>query len=162
MRECDEMAIPKHILATEGNWTGDSRLHLSWLPDEADRIKASASTLTVEADANRKYVTVSYTWEYEGETQFGRMLVAGDRDGETLEAGWSDSWHQSGGVLHLTATSFEENPAKLNGKYPAGDGTFWGWRIEIETDDDTLILRMFNVMPDGPEEWAVEGIYKRA
>ncbi len=50
------------------------------------------------------------------------------------------------------------------GHYGGGQGgPEWGWRTEItQPDDDTLVIAMFNIEPDGSEMRAVETLYSRA
>lgn len=43
----------------------------------------------------------------------------------------------------------------------ARDGPQWRWRTEFAPGEDTLIVRHFNITPDGNEAIAVEFIYAR-
>lgn len=154
------MALPNFVSALAGEWSGDSNLHLSWLEEEP-RTLGSESRLTFQIAPTGAYALVDYTWTYKDEPQTGHLLLCGTDDGK-LSAGWSDSWHQSTGVMDLQGTG-QDNHVTVTGEYEVGEGLpNWGWRIEFQLTGDTLSLRMTNLMPDGPEDWAVEAIYKRA
>ena len=153
------MAVPKPMLDARGKWQGKSRLHLSWLPED-QRITESESDLVVAADPNCAYATVKYTWVHEGKAQSGLLLVAAGENGDA-SGGWADSWHQSGGVLALKGAGPDDGPLRLTGSYSAGEPPEWGWRIEVESSESELVLRMINITPDGDEEWAVEGRYQK-
>ena len=151
------MATPSSILDANGTWKGRSQLHLSWLEPHLREIE-SDSTLHVEA--TEAYATIGYTWAYQGEPQTGAMHIAKASDVNHVEIGWVDSWHQSGGVLHLIGAE-EGNGIKAGGTYTAGDET-WGWTIALDVTGDELTITMENVEPSGNAEWAVRGVYGRA
>jgi len=153
------MPVPRHLLDAIGHWTGTSKLHLSWLPEDR-RVEESASTLTVSTDLKQTFATIDTTWSTEGDEQAGRMVLSA-RDGGEISAGWADSWHQNTSVMFLVGHG-TDGPIKVTGAYKAPEGPNWGWRIEIElTGPDTLQHRMVNITPDGEEEWAVQGDYRR-
>ena len=154
------MPVPEPLLLALGHWTGTSRLHQSWLPED-QKIQESASTFSIVTDPKQTFATVDYTWSTDGVEQTGRMLVAGGESG-AVSAGWSDSWHQNGGVLALIGNGMT-GPVKVTGAYSAPEGPDWGWRIELDlTGPETFEMRMFTITPDGEEEWAVQGDYRRA
>ncbi|MBS1714440.1 MAG: hypothetical protein JST30_08910 [Armatimonadetes bacterium] len=154
------MPVPEPLLKAVGRWTGSSRLNLPYLP-EGEQVEESASTLTVTTDQKQTYATVDITWSTKGDDQTGRILVAGGEDGN-VSAGWSDSWHQSGGVMSLVGNGMT-GPTKVTGAFSAGEGPDWGWRIEFWSDGpDAFQMKMFVITPDGEETWAVQGDYVRA
>ena len=155
------MAAPKSIVAAAGRWSGQSRLNLPWLPEE-QQVSESESTLVLAVDANATYATFDYTWIYEEKAQNGHGLIAGNDESGVVTCGWSDSWHQNGGVLALTGEGFESGPVKVQASYASDENGDWRWRIELElTGPDSLALRMTNIHPDDQEDWAVEAIYTR-
>jgi hypothetical protein len=142
-------------------WSGSSKLHLSWLPED-QKVQESESELTISVEPRASYAIVSYTWIYEGETQHGTMLVAGDIEAGTGSIGWSDSWHQSSGVMHLDGT-FSETSIACLGTYGGEGDEAYGWRVTLEMNgDDQFVVKMTNIEPNGNEEWAVEAVYSRA
>lgn len=151
------MATPKLLIDAIGSWTGESELHLSWLP-EGERVLKSASTLQVASDPNHAYAEVRYDWSHDGEMQYGRMLVAADEAG-VATCGWSDSWHQSSAVMSLKGEA--KATVNLSGHYSVEGHPDWGWRIQFRMEGSALLFEMFNVSPEGEEEWAVRGRYQR-
>lgn len=150
------MATPKLFLDAIGNWSGESQLHLSWLP-EGERVVKSASTLRVQSDPHNAFASVTYTWTHDGEEQFGSLIVAAD-EAAVVTAGWTDSWHQSGGVMAMKGEA--RSTVNLGGHYSVEGHPDWGWRIQFSRSGSDLVLEMFNVTPDGEEEWAVKAVYR--
>lgn len=153
------MAAPQAAQDAAGSWKGKSKLHLSWLPPE-ERVQESDSSLQVAVNEQGAFATVTYTWHYEGEKKEGTILIAAESEGPGVQMAWVDSWHQSGGVLHLTGTTAEDGSVKAKGTYAAGEEV-WGWTIALGQVGPNLVLKMENVTPDGVAEWAVEGVYTR-
>jgi hypothetical protein len=104
---------------------------------------------TIESTASN----LRYTWSFRGKPQHGEMELAGPAG--ALRCSWKDTWHaEQGMVLHGHARDGE---VILYGTYPAGNGPEWGWRIDIDArDPEHLLLRMFNLEPDGAPVLAVD------
>ncbi len=152
------MATPKLIPALVGSWTGTSRLNMG--SHDPTPIRECASTMTVGSGVN--YGLITYTWVEDGH-QEGAMIVIGSEKTDTLEIAWVDSWHQSASILHMKGTGLSADKLAASGEYGPYDGQMWGWRIEIsQPNANELLLMMFNIAPDGNEEWAVECLYTRA
>ena len=149
------MAVPKNVQEAKGLWKGTSSLNRSWLA-EGKRVSESPSRLHV--DANDAYATIHYTWAVDGKAQEGTMLVAMDEKSKAVEIGWSDTWHQSSGVMHLTGTG--DDAVRTKGTFRAGEET-WGWTIDLAFADGFMSLTMANVTPKGVAEWAVRATYRR-
>lgn len=154
------MAIHEPLVLATGNWTGTSKLFLPWLPAE-EQIKSSPSLLSIKIDPAQAYAELAYTWTYEGQPKTGTMLVATDPDSEAASIGWVDSWHQSPFVMKLSGTR-KADGVSCAGTYSAGEGPDWGWRIELIASGDQFQIKMTNIMPEGEECWAVDGVYTRA
>jgi len=154
------MATPPGLLTAIGSWRGTSKLNFSEDPS-VENISESSSTLAVETDPLQAFATVTYTWSFEGQVHEGRFLVSGTESTDEVTAGWSDSWHQRGGVMPLTGTGMHSNHVCVTGSYGAGDGPDWGWGVEFNLDGDTLIFKMTNITPEGDQTWAVHAEYSR-
>lgn len=152
------MSVPTFMKAAQGKWKGTSKLNLPWLPAEK-QVTSSESHLHIESDPQDKYATLHYSWAYEGKREEGTLILAGDAKENRFEIGWSDSWHQSTGVLHLTGTSTDSS-VKCRGSYTA-EGETWGWTIELSTRGEEFHLKMENVMPGDNAVWAVLAVYTR-
>jgi hypothetical protein len=144
---------------SSGSWAGESTLHLSWLPED-QRLHAGPSKMQIDAIGDHGPFRLAYDWQYEGATQRGEMLIAGTSP-TTVALGWVDSWHQGADVMRLEGP-LTDSMAAASGTYQVEGHPAWGWRIEIELTGDTLHFRMFNISPEGDEEWAVRASYKRS
>ena len=153
------MAIPKRIQQAKGSWKGKSHLHLSYLPPD-QCVSESTSEIHVHTDARSTFATIAYAWEHEGERQEGSMLLCMDDESKVVQIGWSDSWHQNSGVLHLVGAEVEAGAVKTKGTFPAGEET-WGWNIAFDLTNDEFILTMEVVPPGEEAEWAVKASYQR-
>ena len=140
-----------------GDWLGESRL---WM-NPAEPPLVSPTTLTAAATAQGKFLTLAYTWVFEGKPQDGLLLV-GDNNKETIaSAGWVDSFHQSGKVMQCLGR-VEDSGFAVSGHYPAPPGPDWGWRLSVNASaGGELIFEMHNVPPGGDAELAVRAIYQR-
>ncbi len=156
------MAVPKSIQDSTGIWKGDSTLHLLWEKEPAKQTQKSKSTLHVEVDHHAKFATITYTWEYDGKLQEGTLLLAGNKAGNDVSAGWSDSWHQDSGVMALRGAVETTGTVNLKGSYEVPGSKPWGWRISLSLLGKAFVLKMFNIHPDGKQEdWAVEATYHK-
>ena len=155
------MPIPKTILNALGSWKGTSTLNLTHLP-EAERIRKSESTLNIKQEPHGQYARLSYVWEEDG-PQYGDMIICGNEGEAEVTVGWSDSWHQNTSVMHLAGGIQEDGSVSVLGSYGSPQWGDWGWRIVFENaTPDRFLLKMFNISPEGEEEWAVLGEYERA
>ncbi len=141
-----------------GNWSGESLL---WMSADAAPL-ASPSRLSVTLVAMGRFLSLGYTWVYEGKPQEG-LLIVGDHNQQSLAtAGWVDSWHQSGKVMHCVG-SVEGEGFAVTGGYAAPPGPDWGWRLSVTASSvEELVLEMHNVPPGGEPELAVRGRYRRS
>lgn len=153
------MAIPKTLREAQGAWIGSSKLHLSW-NQPPDNILESLSNLSVTLDPIGEFALLDYDWVYEGELQHGQLLLAGSSESGKVTGGWTDSWHQNSAVMALAGTGME-GEVNLSGEYEVEGHPNWGWRFLFELEGEMLAMRMFNVSPEGDEEWAVEAVYGR-
>ena len=151
------MGVPEILDALGGDWTGTSTLWLPWLsPPERE----SPSTATVERAVGGKFVSLGYTWEYEGAAQEGLLLLGRARSGE-VTAAWADSWHMSDKIMYCTGSAGEDGAISLLGSYEAPPGPDWGWKTEIRTTDGGFEIVMHNISPEGEESIAFRNTYQR-
>lgn len=154
------MSVPKKLGEFVGEWSGTNRLWLSWEEDKSAR--ESDSTALIEFAAKRKFINIKYTWIYEAEMQEGRILLGREKDSDKIKAVWIDSWH-NGDKFMICEGALENDVISIKGFYPVPDHPDWGWRTEIDFQDENLFkFTMYNVTPEGVEELAVEAIYARS
>ncbi|MES2884397.1 MAG: DUF1579 family protein [Pseudomonadota bacterium] len=140
-----------------GDWIGENQL---WL-DPKEPPQVSPSTLTVAPTAQGKFLTLAYTWAFEGKVQEGLLLVGDNNKDSIASAGWVDSFHQSGKVMQCIG-SVEGSGFAVSCHYPAPPGPDWGWRLSVNASAaGELIFEMHNVPPGGDAELAVRAVYQR-
>lgn len=154
------MAIPRLIQGFEGNWVGTSTLHCPW-PPEVDPIRSGESTVSCAFDPTGSFAKISLVWNENG-PQFSEFLICGSRTRDDVSCGWTDSWHLSNEVMMLRGTGIDGNVVDVQGTYRVEGHPEWGWRIAFSRSElGELKLGMFNISPEGQEEWAVRAIYNR-
>lgn len=153
------MAVHSNLAALAGNWTGTNRLNLSWTPDP---IKESPSTAKISPRINGQCLEIAYTWVYDGQPQEGVLLLCGGKDDDKMAAAWTDSWHSADVMMPCGGTVDAGGNVNIKGSYSVPDHPAWGWRTEIIPGSDGFKYLMFNVTPEGEEEWAVETEFTRS
>jgi hypothetical protein len=149
----------KKISGLVGSWKGTNRLHTPWLPVE---LHESDSTAVVRAKMNGQFLSIEYTWSYEGAEQEGMLVVGCDAKSDAVQAVWTDSWHSKDVLMLCNGTMGSDGVISVTGQYAVPDNPDWSWRTEITPGADTFRYLMYNVSPDGVEDLAVETEFKRA
>ena len=62
------MSLDEKLTGIVGDWKGTNRLHTTWMPV---KVQDSDSTASVRSKMNGQFLTIEYTWAFEGETQEG-------------------------------------------------------------------------------------------
>ncbi|HUR49437.1 MAG TPA: DUF1579 family protein [Acidimicrobiales bacterium] len=143
-----------------GEWQGRYRV---WLEPPAVHTDCR-SMLHIEPLLDGRFVSGDYDWasggatehapsSVEGQPQTGSFMLGCSTAGEWQMA-WVDSWHNGDSILFSTG-----------GPEPKVTGTYaetWGWRTEFELrEPDHLVITAYNITPDGEEQIATEGDYRR-
>ena len=127
-----------------GEWTGTNRLRLGE-PD--DRI--TSSELKAEPVVGNKFLSLTYTWSFDGAPHEGLMIVGYDRKEGVATASWVDSWHQSAKVLLSEGVIHDHGEVDVKGYYGTPGERFWGWRTTLKMAGSGLLLEMYNCSPEG-------------
>ena len=147
------MTIPANLADLIGHWRGTNRLWLS----PADPVHESGSTMLVAPAAQGRFITLQYTWDYEGDPQDGLLLLGVKPHPEALKAVWMDSWHMQDKYMLCEETNGEQGEIFLTGSYAVPPGLDWGWKIEIIPQlPDEFQLLMYNLSPEGTSHLAVQ------
>lgn len=110
------------------------------------------------------FLLYEYAWEFDGRSYAGVAMYGYHIDEKRWECAWADSFH-SGSSIMFSHTSGNADPARFAvlGSYGDGQtppGPRCGWRTGIEQpSDDSLLIAMRNISPDGEEVRAVEAEY---
>lgn len=141
-----------------GEWTGTNLLRLE--PGVPDRI--TPSSLSVSTVAGGRFISLTYTWSFDGAPQEGFMMVGYDKSDGLATVAWGDSWHQNSKVMLSEGVIHDDGEVDVKGYYGVPGQTPWGWRTTIKPTPTGLLLEMYNCEPDAPEELAVRGDYTRS
>ena len=152
------VSIDKKLESLVGVWKGTNRLYLSWTPK---RLKESDSTATVHSKMNGQFLSVEYTWSFEGEPQEGILILGCDPKSDAVQAVWTDSWHSKDVLMLCNGTIDAGGDISVLGHYAVPENPEWGWRTEIIRTSDSFRYIMYNISPEGTEELAVETDFQR-
>lgn len=162
----DDIGPHQHLARMAGPWEGCYRL---WF--EPDMLAAeSAQRGTLRVVLGGRFLLHEYTWDFDGRSHAGIALYGYHIDERRWECAWVDSFHTGSSIMysvspgHADVDTVAERFSVL-GSYGDGQtppGPRWGWRTAIEQPgDDTLVIVMTNIAPDGREGRAVEVNYAR-
>jgi hypothetical protein len=149
------------ILDFLGGATGTWRA-TSVLKDPMNNVdEKSDSTMLVSSVLGGRFMRLDYVWSYQGKPQEGSLLVGLESKAEKASACWVDTWHMGHAMMLLTGPAAPGRKLSLLGSYAAPPGPDWGWRINLDPNEEQLGFTMFNIWPEGREELAVEALYRR-
>ena len=152
------MGLHKKLTGLVGEWQGTNRLHTPWMPEP---LRESDSTASVYSKMNDQFLTIEYSWSYEGEPQEGMLILGCDPRSDAVQAVWTDSWHSKDTLVLCNGSIREDGTVSVTGSYSVPDNPEWNWRTEIIPNDDSFRYAMFNISPKGEEEIAVETDFMR-
>ena len=142
-----------------GTWHGTNRL---WDP-HTQKPDDTPSRMSLTPILGGRFVRIDYSWSYHGEPQEGSYLLGGDAKDATVTLHWIDTWHMATKGMVCQGPAGDAHGVDVRGSYAAPPGPDWGWRITLQLDsgNQTLQGRMYNVEPAGREAPAVEATYTR-
>lgn len=148
------------LAAMAGEWQGTTRV---WFEADAPPVMEVAQRGSLRSVLGGRFLLHEYRYG-EGTEQAGEgiALYGLHLDENRHEAAWVDSFHTGSSILFSAAVD-DGNGFKALGSYGDGQGgPRWGWRTEIsQPADDRIVVRMFNIEPEGQEAKAVETVYDR-
>jgi hypothetical protein len=152
------MSVDKKLSDLVGTWKGTNRLHVPWMDE---KLKESDSTAVVRSKMNGQFLSIEYTWSFDGEAQEGLLILGCDSKCEAVQAVWTDSWHSKDVLMLCNGTVDSDGKISVMGNYSVPEHPDWGWRTEIIPGVEGFRYVMFNVSPEGVEELAVETEFTR-
>lgn len=109
-----------------------------------------------------RFVLHEYEATCVGETQQGLAIHGYHLDRHRYESAWIDSFHTGTQLMFSTGFPMAALHSVLGSYGGESDGEPWGWRTELDLKSaDQLLIRMYNVTPQGEEGLAVEFDYRR-
>ncbi len=149
----------QRLARMEGEWSGTTRV---WFEPDKPPARESPQHGSLRSVLGGRFLLHEYSTSFDGKEQQGIALIGLHLDEGTFECAWIDSFH-TGTAIMFSVAEAGDDPFAVLGSYGDGQGgPRWGWRTGIaQADDDTLVVSMFNVTPDGDESKAVETCYRR-
>jgi hypothetical protein len=150
-----------HFLAQlVGRWTGKARL---WF--EADQLADESPVAgSIRSVLGGRFLVHEYENTIENRRVEGLALIGHDCEADRYEVAWVDSFHNGTRImLSVEPEGSSRSEFSVLGSYGDGQGgPDWGWRTSIHLPEpDHMILRHFNISPQGDEALAVEFDYQR-
>lgn len=151
------MSVPAILSPLTGQWTGTNRVILA----PGTPADESPTTLTAALTARGKFLTLAYTWAFQGEPHEGLLVLGEDPATGVVNASWVDSFH-TGDSFMTCQGGADAGGVTVKGSYTVPDHPAWGWQIAIQPQtSDAFALIMHNITPDGQHYLAVDAAYTR-
>jgi len=102
-----------------------------------------------------RFVRFTYRSSIEDKPIAGELTIAFESGEKLWRTSWVDSFHTGTMILVSVGSGTDID---VRGTYFAAPGhPHWGWRTVVDdTHADRLVIRMYNILPDGPEALGVE------
>ena len=113
----------------------------------------------IEPILGGRFVRFEYRSRLLGGPIAGLMVLGFEKDRAEFQLSWIDSLHTGSATMLSTGPDVAgDQPISVRGRYfVAQTQEYWGWRTEIDDlGNGPLVVRMFNVTPDGQEDLGVE------
>src|SRR5688572_3631856 len=75
------MGLNDHVAGLVGEWKGTNKLHAPWLPEP---VQKSESTAHVQTKMNDQFLSIEYTWSFQGEPQEGMLILGCDVESDAV------------------------------------------------------------------------------
>lgn len=154
-----EVGMHSRLQRLAGNWEGKTR---TWfepgvLADESEMKGMIRPVL------DGRFMMHEYSGSFNGKPFSGIAFYGYDLSSGKYQVAWVDSFHMGTAIMLSESSRGTEN-LDVTGSYSSSEEQpeIWGWRTEIDLEDEhTLIIKAYNITPDGQESMATETLYKR-
>lgn len=153
---------PQHarLLRLIGDWQGTAKTWLDPSPS-APPVSAPWEGAITELLGGR-FVQFDYRSSVNDTPIAGRLLIAFESSEGLFRTTWIDSFHTGTAVLVSVGKPGDADVDVLGAYFIAEGVPPWGWRTRIDDSrDGELVIRMYNVKPEGEEKIGVEIALKR-
>ncbi|PSK91063.1 DUF1579 domain-containing protein [Taibaiella chishuiensis] len=154
-----EAGMHNRLAQLAGNWTVYTR---TWF-EPGDPADESEMTGQIKPVLDGRFMMHEYSGSLKGKAFTGVALYGYDLSSGRFQVAWVDSFHMGTGIM-LSQSRPGSDVFDVKGSYVAGgdEAEVWGWRTELDLPDDgTLVIRAYNISPEGEESIATETVYKR-
>jgi hypothetical protein len=143
----------RRLLGLVGVWRGTAR---TMFGPGAPPIEAPWEG-RIAAILGGRFLRFEYRSHVEDKPIAGELVIAFEDGEKHWRLSWVDSFHTGTMILVSTGTS-GASEIDVRGTYFVGEGhPPWGWRTCIDdASPDRLVIRMYNVLPDGQEALGVD------
>lgn len=141
-----------------GDWSGSLRV---WF-EPGELVSDATVRGRIRSVLGGRFVLHEYESQCMGEAEQGIAIHGYHLDGHCYESAWIDSFHTGTQIMLSRGVPMATLHAVTASYGSESDGAAWGWRTEVEkSSGDKLLIRMFNITPQGEESLAVEFAYRR-
>ncbi|WP_118975267.1 DUF1579 domain-containing protein [Taibaiella koreensis] len=142
-----------------GAWQGIAR---TWFEPD---VVADESPVkgTIRPVLGGRFLLHEYEGSFAGKPLQGIVIYGYDLNTGRFQSAWIDSFHMGTGIMYAQQRT-EAGHFSVYGTYQvmAGEQQEWGWRTDMELEDDrTLLITAYNITPAGEETRATEIVYRR-
>ncbi len=151
-----ESSVTPHQFLSQlvGGWAGKT---LTWLePDGVPRQAQTQGSIQLVLDG--RFVIYLYQTAMEAQPQHGLFTFGYNTTLDRWEASWIDSFHNNTAIMFCVGRQKGPSGFFVVGNYPdTSGGPDWSWRTEVDLlDREHLLIRAYNISPEGAESKAVE------
>lgn len=143
-----------------GTWQGTAR---TWF-EPGKLADESVITGTIKQVLDGRFLLHEYKSSFAGKALEGITILGYDLNTRSFQTAWIDSFHMGTGIM-LSKTKTETGPFEVQGGYEVIQNNkeeIWGWRTEVFLGGkNNLIIKAFNIDPEGQESLASEINYER-
>ena len=137
-----------------GGWAGKT---LTWL--EPEGIPRQAQTQgSIQLVLDGRFILYLYQTSMDAQPQHGLFTFGYNTTLDRWEASWIDSYHNNTAIMFCTGQQKGPSGFMVVGASPdPTGGPDWSWRTEVDLlDHDHLLIRAYNISPEGAESKAIE------
>ena len=152
--------IHQELSRLEGNWQGLAR---TWF-EPGKLADESPIRGTMKLVLGGRFILHEYTGSMSGKPLEGMMLIGYHLGLGQYQSAWVDSFHNDTAMMFSEGKRGDAAFSMLGGyAYVTPEmEQHWGWRTEIEmVGEDEILIRAYNISPEGEEAKATEIEYKR-
>lgn len=141
-----------------GEWKGTAQTYL-----EPGKPLEAPWSGRIDALFGGRFVRFAYQSSLQDKPLEGELTIAFESAERVWRTSWMDTFHTGTGIL-VSEGPRSNGAVDLRGRYFAAEGhPHWGWRTQlVDEEPGALLIRMFNISPEGQEDLGVEVRLRRA